>query len=224
MATSDSNQLPPRVKDERGKVYNKLTVIEFVGVRGNHRAYWLCRCECGNTIETAGSTLRGEHSGSCGCTNATIGRRSHSPEHRIWAAMKTRCYNPKSANYKFYGDRGVVICDRWRKSFLAFLEDMGPKPFPDASIDRYPNQNGPYCKENCRWATKSEQSQNSRKARMLTFNGETMCLTAWARKLGITHSALRLRIEHGWPLEKIFSEEHYMHRPQVKRPRNPPLH
>lgn len=104
-----------------------------------------------------------------------------------------------------YAGRGITVCDHWRTSFVNFLADMGPKPFSEATIDRYPDQNGPYSPENCRWATKLEQSQNSRKARMLTYNGETMCLRAWARKLGITHRTLSERIRRGWPEDRVFA-------------------
>lgn len=131
-------------------------------------------------------------------------RKPRTPEYRIWCAMKTRCYNPNVANYEFYGGRGITVCERWIESFANFLMDMGPKPFPDASIDRHPDPDGPYSPENCRWASKKEQSQNSRKARMLTYNGETLCLLDWAKRLGIAHSTLRVRLEQ-WPLEKALT-------------------
>lgn len=137
-------------------------------------------------------------------TGNSIQRKPRTPEYRIWCAMKTRCYNPNASNYEFYGGRGITVCDRWRKSFENFLTDMGPRPFPDASIDRYPDPDGPYSKENCRWATKKEQSQNSRKSRMLSYNGETLCLLDWAKRLGITHSTLRVRLEQ-WPIEKALT-------------------
>lgn len=132
-------------------------------------------------------------------------RKPRTPEYRIWCGMKTRCYNQNAENYEFYGGRGITICERWRVSFNNFLADMGPKPFPTASIDRYPNPDGPYSPENCRWATKKEQSQNSRKSRMISYNGETLCLLDWAKRLGITHSTLRVRLE-SWTLEKALTE------------------
>ncbi len=132
-------------------------------------------------------------------------RKARTPEYRIWCAMKTRCCNPNASNYHFYGGRGITICERWKNSFQGFLDDMGPKPFPEASIDRYPDADGPYAPENCRWASKKEQSQNSRKSRMLSYNGETLCLLDWAKRIGITHSALRVRLDN-WPIERALTE------------------
>lgn len=204
MVTTDSTRLTGHVKDETGNVYGKLTVIGFAGIRSDHRAFWHCRCECGKLIETAGVSLRRGNSRSCGCTNATLGSRSGSPEHRIWAAMKSRCYNSKTPYYHNYGGRGITICQRWRESFLNFLADMGPKPFPEATIERVDNDAG-YSKENCRWATRLEQGQNTRKAQMLTYNGETMCLSAWARRLGINLSTLACRLKRGWSIPKALT-------------------
>lgn len=106
-------------------------------------------------------------------------------------------------DYKDYGGRGVKVCDRWKNSFGDFLQDMGERP-DNMSIDRIENSKG-YKPENCRWATKEEQMQNVRTNRNITFNGETLCLTAWARKLGITHSSLQGRLKRGWSLEKTLT-------------------
>lgn len=84
-----------------------------------------------------------------------------SPEQNAWSNMKTRCYNPNSANYKYYGARGITVCARWLKSFDYFLKDMGPKPTPQHSLDRI-NVNGNYTPKNCRWATQSQQMRNRR--------------------------------------------------------------
>ncbi len=202
MATSNSTQLSPYVKDERGNVYGKLTVLDLAEVR--IEAIWLCRCECGELTKVAGSDLRKGSTKSCGCGRRTQGGGCGSPEYTTWKEMKRRCYNSRYREYHNYGGRGISICERWRESFVNFLKDIGPKPFSEATIDRIDND-GDYEPGNCRWATKLEQGQNTRKARMLTHNGKTMCLRAWARRLGITHRTLSVRIERGWPEDRVFA-------------------
>jgi len=118
--------------------------------------------------------------------------------------MKRRCYNPNTPYYHLYGGRNITVCGRWKDSFVNFLADMGPKPSPEHTIDRIDND-GNYEPDNCRWATKMEQSHNSRKARLITYNGETLCLREWARRLGIGHMALSTRLNRGWSLKKALT-------------------
>lgn len=80
-------------------------------------------------------------------------------EYNSWQSMIQRCTNPKNANWKRYGGRGIRVCDRWRRSFQSFLNDMGPKPSPKHSLDRI-NCDGPYDPMNCRWATAQKQARN----------------------------------------------------------------
>ena len=206
MATSNSNQLSRHTKDETGNVYSKLTVVEFAGKSKSGDSLWRCLCECGNMTTVARGDLRKSYGGtnSCGCGRKSQGGGHGALEYTNWKEMKRRCYNPRYKEYHLYGGRGITICDRWRTSFVNFLADMGKRPFPEASIDRI-NNNGNYEPDNCRWATKLEQGQNTRKARMITYNGETLCLREWARRIGITHRTLSVRLKRGWPLEKALT-------------------
>ena len=191
--------------DESGNVYNRLTVLEYAGNTRAGDSIWLCRCECGTLTKVARGELRKGSTKSCGCLRARSDGKCTSTEYITWKEMKRRCYNPKNSQYHLYGGRGITICERWRTSFVDFLADMGPKPFPEATIDRIDNDHGNYEPGSCRWATRLEQGQNTRKVRLLTYNGETLCLRAWARKLGITHRTLSERIARGWSLDRVFA-------------------
>ena len=129
--------------------------------------------------------------------NATHGM-SKSKVYRVWHSMNARCKYPSVKCYQRYGGSGVTVCDRW-KDFSNFYEDMGEPP-RGLTLDRIDNSKG-YEPGNCRWATHKEQSQNSRTPKLFTFNGQTKNITEWAEELGITQSAVHLRLMR-WPLEK----------------------
>lgn len=117
-------------------------------------------------------------------------------EFRIWSQMLGRCQNPKNNVFKYYGGRGIKVCERW-KTFSLFLSDMGKRP-SGLSLDRI-NNDGDYEPGNCRWATRKEQSRNSRKARILTVNGVSKCISEWSEVSGINPYAIVARKRLGWP-------------------------
>lgn len=129
-----------------------------------------------------------------------------SAEYTVWVHMLQRCTNPRCKAWENYGARGISVCERWRK-FELFLEDVGARPSPSHSLDRYPNNNGNYEPGNVRWATRGEQMRNRRNNHLLTFQGETMCLSDWAARLGVTYQMLQGRIAKGQPLEKVLSTQ-----------------
>lgn len=132
--------------------------------------------------------------------NRTTHGLRYSPEYNHWRHMKGRCYNPNNHKYKNYGGRGITVCERWH-DFLAFYEDMGPRPSKHHSIDRIDND-GDYCPENCRWATVITQSRNKRNVTSFTYNGKTMTVPEWAEHLGVRALSIHARLNRGWSVEE----------------------
>jgi hypothetical protein len=132
------------------------------------------------------------------------------PLYRTWIAMKRRCHDPKNKNYHLYGGKGVTI--EW-KSFKDFCRDMHPKPSPDHTIDRI-DGNKNYCKENCRWATRQEQSRNRCVNLLITIDGRTKQIAEWAELYGLSRQCLRHRIfTLKWPPEIALTAP-FHHRPK----------
>ena len=120
----------------------------------------------------------------------------------IWRNMLQRCYNPKVPSYKLYGLRGIQVCDAWKASFSQFREDMTPGYSPKLTLDRIDN-NSNYCKENCRWATMKEQSNNTRRNRWVVVNGEKMTASEAAVRYGVSKQLFHLRVyKMGWTPDK----------------------
>lgn len=208
MANADSTVIPPRVKDLTGKVIGRWTVLGYAGLNKQGSAMWSCQCECGTLRTVLCGSLNCKRSTSCGCLKNELNRnrpvthdKSDSPTYRSWSMMKQRCYNSFVENYQRYGLQGVQVCDRWRDSFEAFLEDMGERPSLRHSIDRYPDKGGNYEPGNCRWATRDQQNRNRRNNVMLTYKGESLCIEDWSDRTGIDISTLRSRLTRGWTIE-----------------------
>ena len=126
----------------------------------------------------------------------------HSIEWYAWQKMRDRCRNPKAGKYKYYGGRGIEVCDRW-EFFENFYTDMGPKPSSKHSLDRI-DSDGNYEPANCRWATWKEQQRNKRNNNRVTFQGETYSLKEWSDRLGVNYSLLSYRLSVGWSPERAF--------------------
>jgi hypothetical protein len=146
---------------------------------------------------------------------ATVGGRK-TPEYKIWEAMIERCENPNGPEYHRYGARGIRVCAKWRHDFAAFLDDVGPRPLSQIdpsrgarsrgySLDRFPDSDGDYQPGNVRWATSKEQQRNRTNNVLLTYQGETLCASAWAERIGLNPFTLYDRIRAKWSIERALT-------------------
>jgi hypothetical protein len=189
---------PWRRIDLSGSVYGKLTAIHPLPHSCGERIKWLCRCECGNEMITTGHNLRTGHTRSCGCLGGkfkpTRGGVSRNPAtkalYHIWHGMIVRCTDPRDKKYHLYGGRGITVHPQWMDSFDTFKRDVGDRPSDEHSLDRFPNNNGNYEPGNVRWATRLEQSSNSRRIIPLTINGITKSISQWARVSPVTAATI----------------------------------
>lgn len=174
-----------------------------------------CLCDCGTETVVLRCNLKTVNTQSCGCfrkeiepvasiTHGQTCGKKWSPTYRVWHGMLQRCLNPKTPRWGDYGGRGITVCAEWQASFDAFLSDMGERP-DGCSIDRIDND-GPYHKANCVWANDTQQARNKRSNRLLTYNGKTQTLAAWAEETSIPYYTLHSRLRRGWTLEKTLSE------------------
>lgn len=161
----------PKAAQLSGVRFGKLVAVEKAA--GGKNAMWKCACDCGADSVVAACHLKSGHTKSCGChkemvlsqgTNKDHGRsRGRDRTYKTWKEMRQRCNNPKSDKWKWYGGRGIIVCERW-ESFSAFVEDMGDRP-EAMTIDRIDND-GPYSPENCQWATHKEQTRKQDKNKL----------------------------------------------------------
>ncbi len=205
MAARHFNPLP---KDITGQRFSRLVVLQTLPGTGKIRPRCVCRCDCEAVVTVLKASLTRGATQSCGCqgrenllaANITHGKTG-TPEHKVWCWIKDRCLNPNSRIYRYYGGRGIKICDRWLK-FENFLADMGQRPSPEHEIDRFPDNNGNYEPGNCRWATRSQNVRNTRANRLLTCRGVTRPLVEWGEITGLGSGLIHRRLKIGWTVQQ----------------------
>jgi hypothetical protein len=167
-----------KVSDLIGLKKERLTVIEYLGVGKHQKHYWKCICECGGSVVLPTYRITGAGAtASCGCfRKETLKKNRASPVkhnisidhpklYHIYSSMKARCYNPNSQRWKYYGERGVKVCDEWLASVKVFAEWSLANGYEiGLSIDRLDSSRD-YCPENCQWVSVSENSRRMNETR-----------------------------------------------------------
>ncbi len=216
----------PRFVDLRGRVFERLVPVEFIGIE-NKKAYWRCKCSCGNIAYAYSGALKEGRMKSCGCYQAEIrgvsvrvhgeahypnGLARQSTEYTSWMSMKARCFNKNSDDYDRYGGRGITVTSRWLdgagglSGYECFLSDMKRKPTPKHQLDRYPNNDGNYQPNNCRWATPAQQQRNRSDTIKVLVNGREMALADACEALSVDYQLVSGRMDRGWLFERAVAE------------------
>jgi hypothetical protein len=186
-------------------------VIAFDSLRKG-RSYWNVQCDCGEI-----KTLRidGMHDYStCDKCKAEKQRQrmlthgeTKTSLYKTWQGIKERCYNSNSTIYKYYGGRGITVCEEWLDNFLAFYNWSIENGYTNELTIERKDVDGNYCPENCRWATQVEQANNKNNNHLLTFNGESHTIAEWGRITEIPEGTIERRINRQhWSIERALTE------------------
>lgn len=194
-----------------GARFGRLIAIKYVGRLLDKRYRWECVCDCGRRHYPETGSLVHKNVQSCGCLSADSTKRrftthgqTHSSTYASWESMKQRCCNVNHKHFHNYGGRGIRVCERWINSFEAFFEDMGERPY-GLTLERRNNNLG-YGPENCMWATRKVQQNNTRASVFLEFQNRRLTLPQWSEITGIPRSALRHRLDRKWSVERILTQ------------------
>ena len=210
-----------KVIDLTGKRFGRLTVIEKHNQDKWGGWNWFGKCDCGNESIVSGGHLRGMKTKSCGCSRKESKNFSHkmtgSRIYSIWQAMKSRCYYDKNKRFKYYGGRGITVCDEWKNSFISFYEWSMKNGYDEnaergqCTIDRI-DVNGNYEPNNCRWATIKQQANNTRRNHFIEYNGKTQTVSQWANELGVEPDSIFNRLQKGFTEEEALTLKFYERR------------
>jgi hypothetical protein len=189
-----------------GKRFGKLVGLHQVEDSKYGQKMWECKCDCGVLKKVSGLNLIYGKTKSCGCTSHIGHRKTHGLSnhilHRTWSHMKERCFNKNSNGYRFYGAKGIGMCDEWRYDFKAFYDWSIENGWNDKlTIDRFPNKTGDYSPDNCRWTDMGTQNRNRVDNVYLECRGMKMTVAEFARLVGINRTAIDKRIRRGWTIE-----------------------
>lgn len=197
-------------KDITGQKFNRLLVLNRVENDKWGQTLWLCKCDCGGYRVVRGTDLKRNNTKSCGCLHKEGNHKTHGKSHTrlyiVWQDIKQRCQNSKVPCFSYYGEEGKTVCDEWLHDFQAFYDWSMVNGYQEnLEIDRIDNTKG-YSPENCRWATRKEQSNNTRRNHIIEYKGKKQNLTQWAEELNINYNKLLVRIKrYNWSTERAFT-------------------
>lgn len=196
-----------RLKDIIGKKFNMLTVIRSVGFK-KYGCFFLCQCDCGKQKEIQGSLVKRGRVVSCGCLAAEKASQRHFKHgasgtklYKVWKGMIERCYVPKCKNFKNYGGRGILVCDRWKNSFVSFKEDVIEGYSEGLELDRIRNDEG-YHQGNFRWVTHKANNNNKRTNCYVEYKGEIKTASEWAEIYDLNSRCISNRVRDGFTGEE----------------------
>jgi hypothetical protein len=202
-----------------GMKFSCWEVIDQGKNNKHNQITWVCKCDCGTVKEVLGGCLRSGKTTNCGCKRKThtIHGQSGKRLYRIYQNMITRCYNNSTKGFKYYGGKGIFVCDEWvqdRKNFFKWALENGYEE--TLTLDRI-DSNKDYSPLNCRWTTQKKQNQNKSNNHFITFRRQTKTLSEWSELYKINHKTILRRLEHGWDLENVFNEKPRIGRNQYCR-------
>lgn len=187
------------------KLHHEKQCFSKNGKKKGILRYWLCECECGKVKVIRTSSLTSGHTKSCGCLYSTQNNQSHSRLYKILDGMKGRCYYSKNNRFRYYGAKGITICDEWLDDFKNFYKWAITNGYrDDLTIDRI-DVNGNYEPSNCRWVDARKQARNKSDNRLLTYKNQTLCVSEWCVLFGLKYGTLISRIKRGWSVEKALT-------------------
>lgn len=193
-----------------GVKYSMLTVLDLVSRNKRGCAIVSAECECGAVVHALLFKIKQGLKKSCGCSTSKMISAAHrvhgmsqSGSYVSWRGMLRRVSDSRHQNYERYKSLGVTVDPKWLK-FESFYADMGDRP-AGMTLERKCNSKG-YSKGNCKWATRVEQQNNTRRNRMLSLDGEKLSVSQWAKRTGLNRNTIDARIfDYGWTVRRALS-------------------
>lgn len=197
---------------DQGEQFGSLIVVRFLRRNPRYQAVFEVRCACGSLTEVLGTNLKKGNTTQCdaGVHRATHGS-TNSAEYIAWKAMKWRVKSQQPNVAPYYFNKGITIFPKWKVSFPAFLEHIGPMPHQGSTVDRI-DGNGNYEPGNVRWADRFQQAQNKAAVAKVVISGVARSLSEWARIAGLPLPTLVYRYRRGWPEHELLSKDKWRHR------------